>query len=141
MSLCLQFFISDCTIKFYDHCFGLQRLCKLDSLKTETRIHALMDSSNTVLLKRKIRIRNQSWTLQHVMVVNISCLSPAVFMCTEKHFCSLQWGHQLRRALSITQFPFPAKGNTSQRALYYCAILNYHISPNIRRLPLSQWTI
>ena len=62
-------------------------------------------------------------------------------MCTEKHFCSLQWGHQLRRALSITQFPFPAKGNTNQTALYYYAILNYHISSNIRRLPLSQRTI
>lgn len=92
-----------------------------------------MDSSNIVFLKGKLGLEINPGHYS-TMVMKISCRSPAVFMCTEKHFCSLQWGHQLRRALSITQFPFPAKGNTSQRALYHSAILNYHISPNIRRL-------
>ena len=96
-----------------------------------------MDCSNLAFLKGKLGLEINPGHYS-TMVMNISCRSPAVFMCTEKHFCSLQWGHQLRRALSITQFPFPAKGNTSQRALYYYAILNYHISPNIRQFPFSQ---
>lgn len=33
---------------------------------------------------------------------------PNLFILTEKHFISLQWGHQFRLALSIIQLPVPA---------------------------------
>lgn len=46
------------------------------------------------------------------------CL-PFTFICIWRHRLSLQYAHQLRRALSMTQFPFPAsKERTKTKRLF-----------------------
>ena len=67
--------------------------------------------------------------------MNINWSSPAVFMCTEKHFCSLQWGHQLRRALSITQFPFPAKGQHKSKNIILLRYIKLPYKPEYKATP------